>query len=129
YSFSGDDWDRTQRQRKLIETIMTNIKEEASLTDIIEIVNEIGPLITTNLKKSDITFLVSNCLTYLDYEMVETTMPTQPNWEYGRTDDMQSVIVINDWQQVRLDLATFVYEELVNSNTGAVNNSVPTSAN
>ena len=113
YSFSGDDWDRTQRQRKLLETIMLSLKEEASLTDIVEIVNEIGPLVTTNLKKSDITFLVSNCMTYLDYEMIELALPTEGNCSYGRTDDMQSVIVINDWDKVRYDLASFVYEDLV----------------
>lgn len=113
YSFSGDDWERTQRQRKLLETIMSSLKEEASLTDIVEIVNEIGPLVTTNLKKSDITFLVSNCMTYLDYEMKELAIPTEGNWSYGRTDDMQSVIVINDWDKVRYDLASFVYEDLV----------------
>lgn len=113
YSFSGDDWDRTQRQRKLLETIMTSLKEEASLTDIVEIVNEIGPLVTTNLKKNDITFLVSNCMTYLDYDMVEMSIPTEPNWKYGKTDDLQSVIVITDWDQVRYDLASFVYEDLV----------------
>lgn len=113
YSFSGDDWDRTERQRKLLETIMTSLKEEASLTDIVEIVNEIGPLVTTNLKKNDITFLVSNSLTYLNYDMEEMSLPTQPNWEYGKTTDLQSVIVINNWEQVRYDLASFVYEDLV----------------
>ena len=117
YSFSGDDWDRTARQRNLLETIMKSLKEEASLTDIVEIVNAIGPLVTTNLKKSDITFLVSNCMTYLDYEMCELAIPTEGNWSYGRTDDMQSVIVINDWEKVRYNLASFVYEDLVSSNT------------
>ena len=112
YSFSGDDWDRTERQRKLLETIMTSLKE-ASLTEIVEIVNEIGPLVTTNLKKNDITFLVKNSLTYLGYDMEEMSLPTQPNWEYGKTTDLQSVIVINDWEQVRYDLASFVYEDLV----------------
>lgn len=119
YSFNGDDWDRTERQRKLLETIMLSLKEEASLTDIVEIVNEIGPLITTNLKKSDITFLVSNCMTYLNYDMKELAIPTTPNWSYGRTEDMQSIIEITNWDQVRLDLASFVYEELISSNTPA----------
>lgn len=117
YSFSGDDWERTQRQRKLLETIMLSLKEEASLTDLVEIVNEIGPLITTNLKKSDITFLVSNAMTYLDYDMVELSIPTEGNWAYGRTDDMQSIIEITNWDKVRYDLASFVYEEMVSSNT------------
>lgn len=113
YSFSGDDWDRTERQRKLLETIMTSLKEEATLTDLVEIVNEIGPLVTTNLKKNDITFLVSNSMTYLGYDMEEMSLPTQPNWKYGKTDDLQSVIVITDWDAVRYDLASFVYEDLV----------------
>ena len=122
YSFSGDDWDRTERQRKLLETIMTSLKEEASLTDIVEIVNEIGPLVTTNLKKNDITFLVSNSLTYLGYDMEEMSLPTQPNWEYGKTTDLQSVIVINDWEQVRYDLASFVYEDLVTGGSTTTTN-------
>ncbi len=119
YSFSGDDWDRTQRQRKLLETIMKNLKEDASLTELVAIVNEVGPLVTTNLKKNDITFLVKNSLTYLSYDMEEMSIPTEPNWEYGKTDDLQSVIVITDWDQVRYDLASFVYEELVTGSTTA----------
>ena len=45
--------------------------------------------------------------------MEEMSLQTQPNWEYGKTTDLQSVIVINDWEQVRYDLASFVYEDLV----------------
>ncbi|MBR2715476.1 MAG: LCP family protein, partial [Ruminococcus sp.] len=115
YSFSGDDWDRTERQRKLLETIMNTLKEEASLTDMVDIVNQIGPLVTTNLKKNDITFLVSNCMTYLKYDMEEMSLPNEPYWKYGVTDDQQSVIVITDWDQVRYTLAEFIYEDLVST--------------
>ena len=113
YSFSGDDWDRTSRQRKLIETIIKYLRTKASLTDLIAIVNEIGPLVTTNLKKEDITFLASNIMTYVNYEMEQISLPTEGAWRYGRTSDGQSVIVIEDWDKVRYDLASFIYESSV----------------
>ena len=117
YSFSGDDWDRTARQRKLIETIIKYMRTKASITDLVNIVNEIGPMITTNLKKEDITFLVSNAMTYLKYDMEQASLPTEGTWRYGTTSDGQSVIVINDWDKARYDLATFVYESgVVNGN-------------
>ena len=117
YSFSGDDWDRTARQRNLIQTIIQYLRTKASITDLVNIVNEIGPMITTNLKKEDITFLVSNVMTYLKYDMEQTSLPTEGTWRYGVTNDGQSVIVIDDWDKARYDLASFVYESgVVSSN-------------
>jgi LCP family protein required for cell wall assembly len=110
YSFSGDDWDRTARQRKLIQTIINYMKTQATITDLVNIVNEIGPMITTNLKKEDITFLVSNAMTYLKYDIDQISLPTEGSWRYGVTNDGQSVIVIDDWDKARYDLASFVYE-------------------
>ena len=115
YSFSGDDWDRTKRQRNLIETMLESLKQDSSLTDLVAIVNKVGPLITTNLKKSDITFLVSNVSTYLDYEMVELSLPVEGTWSYAITEDQQSVIAVTNWSKVRLDLAEFIYEDQVSA--------------
>lgn len=112
YSFDGDDWDRTARQRKLIETIVDGMKK-ASLSEIVQIVNAVGPYVTTNLKKEDITFLVSNCMTYLSYDMVEMTVPTEGTWSYGRTPDGQSVIQVDDWEKLRYDVAKFIFENKV----------------
>ena len=125
YSFNGDDWDRTSRQRNLIETVVKSLREEASLTDLVGMVNTVGPMITTNLKKSDITFLVSNMMTYINYDIEQMSLPTEGNWEYGRTSNGQSVIVITNWDQVRQDLANFIYEDAVSVTKSSSTSSVP----
>ena len=129
YSFSGDDWDRTSRQRNLIQTIIKSLRENASLTELVSIANKIGPLVTTNLKKGDITFLVSNMMAYIKYDMEELSLPTQGKWGYGTTPDGQSVIVIHDWDGVRKDVAKFIYEDSVSggsSSSSAASSTAPT---
>lgn len=129
YSFSGDDWDRTSRQRNLIETIIKSLREKASLTELVAIANRIGPLVTTNLKKGDITFLVSNIMTYINYDMEEMSIPTQDRWAYGTTSDGQSVISITDWDGVRTDVAKFIYEDSVSGGSSkSSSTTAPTTA-
>jgi hypothetical protein len=49
--------------------------------------------------------------------MEQTSPPTEGTWRYGVTNDGQSVIVIDDWDKARYDLASFVYESgVVSSN-------------
>lgn len=109
--FSGSDFDRTDRQRKLLRTLANDMKS-ASLAQIISIVNEIGPLITTNLKKTEITTLVANSLTYLSYDMEEYRLPSDGNFEPAWHYEMSTLDII-DWETERINLATFIYEDLV----------------
>ncbi len=112
-TFSGDDWDRTDRQRKFLEAVITNLKD-ASLSELVQIVNEIGPQVTTNLKKTEIQSLVANAMTYLTYDIEQCSMPCDGSWSYG-FNEAGSVILVNDWYTVRHNLATFIYEDLVSS--------------
>lgn len=109
--FEGSDFDRTDRQRKLLRTLASNMKS-ATLPQIISIVNEIGPLITTNLKKTEITTLVSNALTYLSYDMEEFRIPTDDNFVNAEHYGMYTLDIV-DWEQEKKNLAIFIYEELV----------------
>lgn len=111
YSFSGDDWDRTQRQRNLLQTLVKYLRSKADFGDLLDIINDVGPMVTTNLKKSEILFLVKNIMTILSYDMVQLSMPSEGTWSYGTTYDGQSVIVVDDWGKARYDLAYFVYED------------------
>lgn len=112
----GDDWDRTSRQRKLLEKMVTDLKG-ADLGQIISIVNSIGPKITTNLKKDEITALVSHALTYINYKVEQNYVPKEGLWYYDNNTDAGSVIAIADMEAQRRALAEFIYEEKIASTT------------
>ncbi len=112
----GDDWDRTSRQRKLIETVFESMKG-ADLGQIISIVSSIGPLVTTNLKKDEITALVSHALGYLEYDVEQYYVPEEGLWYYDDDTPSGSVIRIADMQTQRVKFAEFIYEDLVSENT------------
>ncbi|MDD6251561.1 MAG: LCP family protein [Oscillospiraceae bacterium] len=110
-TYSGDDWDRTDRQRKFMSAVIDQVKT-ASLGELIGIVNAIGPCITTDLKKTEITGLMANALSFLNYKIVDCSMPANGLWSYG-FNHAGSVILVDDWYQARLKLAEFIYEEAV----------------
>ncbi len=117
--FSGDDWDRTRRQRNFLSTTMSNLKS-ASLDQIIRMAGEIGPLITTNFKKDEITTLILNALTYLQYDVEEFSIPNGDlggNWEYMNDSYYGSCIAITDLDAVRNEFAEFIFEDLVTNTT------------
>lgn len=105
------DFDRTDRQRQVLNVIINTLKT-SSFSQIIDIISEVGPMITTNFKKSEITALVKNALTYLSYDVEQFKLPTSDNYYGDKINDM-SVLVISDWEQARLDLAKFVFEDKV----------------
>ena len=113
----GDDWDRTSRQRKLLQTMFTSFKS-ADLGQIISIVSSVGPMITTNLKKDEITALVSHSLTYLKYDVEQYYVPTEGLWYYNDNTDVGSVIEIANMDAQRLAFAQFIYEDALTSATG-----------
>ena len=105
---SGDDFERTRRQRTVLTTLLDQFKD-ASLTQVVSIVNQVGPYITTDLSYSEITVLVANALTYLKYDMVQFRLPEDGEYLPYTTSGGASVLVIEDWATARADLTEFVF--------------------
>ncbi len=106
---SGSDYDRTQRQRNVIVAGINKLKK-TNLLQITKIVSDIAPMVTTNLKTSEITKLSSNALTYLNFETQQFRIPTNDNVK-SETIDHKMVLVISDLNKAKQDLSKFIYEK------------------
>lgn len=123
---SGDDYIRTERQRKVVGIIIDKMKN-SDLPTVMNIIYTIGPMITTNLKTTEITSLASNIQKYLSYDIVSTSAPTRESLgvDYYFSDEshpiyiygyLQSCIVISDWDNFRAKVADFVFNDKENFN-------------
>lgn len=110
----GDDWDRTSRQRKLLETVFNSVRN-ASLPQIIQMVSDVGPLVTTNLKKDEITGLVTHAMAYMKYKVKQYTIPQDGLWSYYTDPAAGSCIQINDMDLCRKKFAKFIFGKLLDS--------------
>ncbi len=104
----GDDWDRTDRQRKMLDTLFKSIKK-ASFDKILSIATQVGPYITTNLKKDEITGLLARALTYLKYDMKKYNIPQDGLWSYYNDENGISYIQITDMEKCRKKLVKFIF--------------------
>lgn len=121
---SGDDFMRTQRQRQVINIIINRLKNADPAT-LMSIIYEIGPMITTNLKTSEITTLAANISKYLRYSIVSKSLPESSSLgeDFYYSDDyynpiyvggqLLKCIVIYDWDSFRKKVADFIFEEQV----------------
>ncbi len=120
---SGDDYTRTERQRNVIHILIDELKKSDPAT-IMSVVYEIGPMITTNLKASEITTLSSNVMKYLKYDIVSSSAPLASTIgiDYYYSDSynpvyingyLANVILIYDWNSFRQKVAEFIFEDEV----------------
>lgn len=120
---SGDDYVRTQRQRNVVSIIINDLKK-ADFSTVLSVIYEIGPMVTTNLKTSEITKLASNATKYLQYDIVSQSAPLSENVgvDFYYSDwnnpvyvngEMVDCIVIVNWNEFRQKVAEFVFEEQV----------------
>lgn len=114
---SGDDYVRTERQRDVI-TLMINDLKNSDLNTIMNVIYEIGPMITTNLKASEITTLATNVLKYLRYDIVSQSAPDLNMIsedffynDYIINGEKLNVIEIINWDDFRKKIATYVFED------------------
>ncbi|MGN1457320.1 MAG: LCP family protein [Acutalibacteraceae bacterium] len=106
---AGSDFDRTSRQRIVINTIFAQLKSSNPFT-LMRVVYEIAPLITTDMSKENVISLGMGLISYLGYEREELSIPGSDNFSNTWVGDAQ-VLTIDDMDYEKERLYQFVFEE------------------
>lgn len=109
----GNDYERTQRQRKVLQAIIDEFKT-SDLGTINGILYDVLPLVTTNMTKNEILSLATNSLTYLNYPTSQNRIPVDGTFDDQSIPGVGSSLVVN-FQKNHEKLVEFIYEENLGS--------------
>lgn len=108
--FYGTDWDRVDRQQRMFEGMIKGLTS-LSLSEVSDIAYTVLPYVSTDLSSAELAGHISKALTYLGYSIERASIPTD-YWENSYYDYAGAVLEITDWDALRRDVATFIYENI-----------------
>lgn len=100
------DFYRTQRQRKVLTAVIDKLKTK-DVAEILDILDEAFPYITTSISKAEIKQLGMSALTYMGYEMHQQQIPADKTWSDGSVNG--SYVIDFDIGENKTLLQDFVY--------------------
>ncbi len=106
--YVGTDFERTARQRLVLQTVFNKIKD-LNYLQILNLADNILPQVTTNLSEKKIVSLIISFPTYKNYEIVQWSIPMENTFSF-LTINRMSVIGM-DFEKNVNELHEKVYDE------------------
>ena len=91
--YIGTDFARTQRQRTVLESIVTKMKK-LSLSELSDLLDVLLPQLATNMTQGEMFSFVVDSPVYLKYDVVQNRIPADGTWSFMTVRQM-SVIDVN----------------------------------
>ena len=101
----GGDFKRTERQREVLTTLFEKFKT-ASITDLATMMNDILPLVSTNLTNTEITSIISKVLSMGTPTIEQSRFPLDGKSEMISTDMLH---LTTDIDEATKDIHNFLY--------------------
>lgn len=103
----GDDFERTERQRKVFSSLADKFKT-AGITTIYSALSDTLHLVTTNMTKNEVLSMAGNSLTYLNYPISQCRIPA--DGEYYSANLSVGDSLVPDLNACKKRVANFIYE-------------------
>ena len=106
----GNDFERTERQRKVFTAAVAKLKASNAWT-IRAVLADVLPLVTTNMTPDEVLSLAANAMTYVNYPISQYRVPPDGEWYiYDKNDAKGNCVAIKDFAVTKQNLAKFLYE-------------------
>jgi LCP family protein required for cell wall assembly len=109
--FSGDDFVRTSRQRRVIKSLISSYKSYSS-SQVLSTLNNLIGNVSTDLSGDDLQWLAENSGKFFDFEIKERCAPDAGEWSQGYSSAGAWIIQVNDWGNLKSSIQKFIYEDL-----------------
>ena len=109
--FSGDDFVRTSRQRRVIQSISKTYK---TLTPdkVLTLLMTLKGHVKTNLTADDLKWYAKYSSKFFTYGFKERCVPEDGEWQAGYSDDGQWIIQLNDFEGLKKDIQKHIFDDL-----------------
>jgi LCP family protein required for cell wall assembly len=129
----GDDYGRTERQRKMMTTIISGMKG-MGLIELDKLINQIAPQITTDVSNGEIASLLLSASEITSYQVCQVQMPHYPYFTEEVINSM--AVLVPDYDKnstLLLDMiygdSTKVEESIQKMDAGTINKDTYTTGN
>ena len=129
----GDDYGRTERQRKMMTTIISGMKG-MGLIELDKLINQIAPQITTDVSNGEIASLLLSASEITSYQVCQVQMPHYPYFTEEVINSM--AVLVPDYDKnstLLLDMiygdSTKIEESIQKMDAGTINKDTYTTGN
>lgn len=109
--FSGNDFVRTDRQRRVIQSLISKYKNLSS-SQVLSTINALKGYVATDLTAKNFQWYAERAPKYFQYEIVEKRAPDDGQWSQGYSPAGAWIISVNNWDSLKSDIQKFIYEDL-----------------
>lgn len=106
--YDGTDFERTARQRKVLEQVFVNVKD-SNIIELNNLLNIILPQITTNLTEGEIFSMILNLPAYSKYALKQWSIPVKESYSFMRIRGMDVIGI--DFEENIKEIRERVYGE------------------
>lgn len=109
--FSGDDFVRTSRQRRVIQALVDTYKTYTPVK-VLQTLKTLSGKVKTDLTVSDFKWYADRSTKFFTYKFKERCVPQDGEWQSGYSDGGAWIIQLNDFAKLKSDIQKFIYEDL-----------------